>query len=106
MPSQADIAPALTFAVTIRAKGFTQLLPAGGCAASEVGGAVVQAVDLVERAMADCPAGLALAVVHGTGTGRVRQAVHTMLRGAPQARLPPPDPALVIWGEQPQYCHA
>lgn len=34
---------------------------------------------MVEEAIDSCPLGMALAVVHGTGTGRLRAAVQQML---------------------------
>jgi DNA mismatch repair protein MutS2 len=52
-----------------------------------------QARAVVDDAIDETPEGMALCIIHGTGTGALRSAIHEMLRGHPQVHRFELDPA-------------
>lgn len=53
----------------------------------------VQARAVVDDAIDEAPQGMALCIVHGTGTGALRTAMHELLTGHPQVKSFELDPA-------------
>ena len=53
----------------------------------------MQARAVVDDAIDEAPQGMALCIVHGTGTGALRSAMHELLKSHPQVRSFELDPA-------------
>jgi DNA mismatch repair protein MutS2 len=53
----------------------------------------LQAQAVVDDAIDDAPEGMALCIIHGTGTGALRSAIQQLLKGHPQVTSFELDPA-------------